>query len=193
LSLTIFKPLSLFKTPFSRVLHSPQQEKFSSSKIHSSDRKKTMLSSCSLQQPPRHDWLNDCNTQIYWKLCLCAKRHTFNSVDWISHYSQSNSPPSTLKLEWSFTPNQPTYVWYADSPSICSPLLLVGVYQNLKIATDLNLKRDCYHFSLSSFFLEVPLIWLDHTQIHNILDHPIHHHPHDIMLLILTWPGQQSL
>jgi len=52
----------------------------------------------------------------------------FNSVDWFSHYSQSNSQPPTLKLERSFIPHQSTFIRYTNSHSICSPLPPVGFY-----------------------------------------------------------------
>ena len=54
---------------------------------------------------------------------------------------KSNFLTSNLKLEWLFTPDQPNCIWYIDSPSICSPLPLVGFYQSLKISLGLNLKH----------------------------------------------------
>jgi len=113
------------------TLHSPQQQKFSSSKIHRCGRME-LCSPYTLWEPPlKPDWYNDSNTYSHWKLCLCAKRCVFNCVDWFSHYFRSTPNPLTLKLECCSIPAPLTCIWYTDSSTICSPLPLVGFYQSL--------------------------------------------------------------
>jgi len=114
------------------ALHSPQQQKFSSSKIHRWGRKK-LCSPYLLWEPPlRHDWYNDSNAYSHWKLCLCAKRHVFNNVDWFNHYTWNGFELATLKLECSLKtcPTNLYLTYWLTSHML--PITSCRLYQSLR-------------------------------------------------------------
>ena len=112
-----------------------------------------------LWQPPlRHDRFDDSNTYNYWKVCLYAKRHVFNSVNWFSHYTRNNFQHAILKIECSFILAQLTCIWHTDSPLISSPLPLVGF---IKVSDDFKSQTSMFvitsHHLVHSFM--PPLTW----------------------------------